>query len=148
MTSRIGLVGCVSEKHDRPAPARDLYRSALFLGRRRYVEESCDDWFILSAKHGLVRQDEVLEPYDEALTGAGRAIKRAWARRVIEQLAEALGPFDGTTFEVHAGADYFGFGLEAGLIERGGQVEVPTLGLRVGEQLQFYARRSPTAGHE
>jgi hypothetical protein len=148
MMARIGLVGCVSEKLNRPALARDLYRSALFVGRRRYVEGSCDDWFILSAKHGLVRQDEVLEPYDQALTGAGRAIKRAWAGRVIEQLVETVGSFDDTTFEVHAGADYFGFGLEAGLIERGGRVEVPTLGLRVGEQLQFYARRSPWSGHE
>ena len=144
MTHRIGLVGCVAEKLDRSAPARDLYRSALFIGRRRYVDASCDDWFILSAKHGLVRQNDMLDPYDQALTGTSRATRRAWAMRVIDQIVETIETLQDTTFEIHAGADYFGFGLEDGLIRLGSHVEVPTRGLRVGKQLHFYA--SPPLG--
>ncbi|HWO69164.1 MAG TPA: hypothetical protein VNP94_00195, partial [Actinomycetota bacterium] len=45
---RIGLVGCVKSKRARPAPARDLYTSPLFRGARRFVERSCDRWFVLS----------------------------------------------------------------------------------------------------
>lgn len=61
---KIGLVGCVKTKRATGAPARDLYTSTLFTGRRRYVEESSDRWFVLSALHRLVRDDERLEPYD------------------------------------------------------------------------------------
>ena len=46
-TRRIGLVGCVKQKPRKPALAKDLYTSTLFEGRRRYVEQSCDDWWIL-----------------------------------------------------------------------------------------------------
>jgi hypothetical protein len=50
---RIGLVGCVKDKVNVPTKARDLYVSPLFVGRRRYVERTCDQWWILSAAHGL-----------------------------------------------------------------------------------------------
>ena len=36
---RIGLVGCVKDKEAVALPARDLYRSALFRGRRAYVQQ-------------------------------------------------------------------------------------------------------------
>lgn len=62
---KVGLVGCVKSKRGTAAPARDLYTSALFRGRRRYVELTCDRWFILSARHGLVEPEEILEPYDD-----------------------------------------------------------------------------------
>lgn len=64
---RVGLVGCVKTKRSAGSLARDLYISTLFTGRRRYVETSCDCWFVLSARHGLVRDDDWLEPYDETL---------------------------------------------------------------------------------
>lgn len=57
----IGLVGCVKTKRSTGNLARDLYMSTLFTGRRRYVEASCDRWFVLSARHGLVCNDEWLE---------------------------------------------------------------------------------------
>jgi hypothetical protein len=66
---RIGLVGCVKTKLTHRASAEDLYTSPLFVGRRRYVEGSCDRWFILSAEHGLVTSARELEPYDETLVG-------------------------------------------------------------------------------
>jgi hypothetical protein len=64
---RVGLVGCVKSKQSQAAPARELYVSPLFRGRRAWVERTCDRWFILSAKHGLVEPDRVLAPYDEIL---------------------------------------------------------------------------------
>jgi hypothetical protein len=41
--------------------------------------------------------------------------------------------------ELHAGADYRNFGLVQGLEQRGVSVEIPTEGMRIGEQLRFYA---------
>lgn len=141
---RIGLVGCASQKRSVASRAEDLYVSTLFTGRRRFVERSCDDWYILSATHGLVGRTTVLEPYDVALTGQARAAKRRWADHVLDQLDRTVPKMRSVTFEIHAGADYFDFGLADGLVRRGASVEIPTRGLRQGEQLQFY--RSHTEG--
>jgi hypothetical protein len=139
---RIGLVGCVKSKLDRPARARDLYTSPLFLGRRRYVERTCDRWFVLSAKHGLVDPDTVLEPYDQTLKHAGRADRRVWSEGVVAALKRELGPLSATTFEIHAGNEYRAFGLEQGIRELGGLVNVPTAGLSLGQQLAYYNARA------
>lgn len=136
---RVGLVGCVKTKIDRPAPAEDLYVSALFRGRRAFVEATCDRWFILSAKHGLVAPDDVLEPYEETLNGKSVASKRGWASGVLEQLRATIDISD-TTFEIHAGAEYRAFGLVDGLRQHGAAVDVPAEHLGQGEQLAFYTR--------
>lgn len=136
---RIGLVGCVKSKLTVPAPARDLYTSTLFIGRRQFVEASCDRWFILSAKHGVVDPETILEPYDETLKTAGRAARRAWSQRVLSALDLELGQINGLCFETHAGAEYLDYGVTDGLRSRGATVENPTQGLRIGRQLSFYA---------
>lgn len=138
---RIGLVGCVKSKLKRSAPARDLYISPLFQGRRRYVEQSCDRWFVLSAKHGLVDPDTVLEPYDETLKNTSRSQRHQWSEAVIRDLALRLGAFRGITFEIHAGDEYRAFGLAAGIKKLGGEITVPTEGLGLGQQLAFYGSR-------
>jgi hypothetical protein len=139
---RIGLVGCVKGKRLQAAPARDLYSSDLFLGRRAFVERTCERWFILSALHGLVAPSRVLEPYDRTLKDASAAERRAWSALVVEDLKRTLGNLDGLTFEVHAGTEYREYGLRQGLEREGARIEVPARGLRMGEQLAFYRGQS------
>ena len=136
----VGLVGCVKSKLSRPAPAQELYTSALFEGRRRWVEQTCDRWFILSALHGLVSPDEVLEPYDQALSSASSRARLAWSDQVLHQLRDTLGQdMQGLYFEIHAGSPYRDHGLIAGLTAGGSTVTVPAAGLSLGQQLAFYA---------
>ena len=66
-------------KLPRPAPAGDLYVSPLFRMSRRWVEERCDAWFILSAKWGLLDPTKVIEPYDETLNKMPKVDREAWA---------------------------------------------------------------------
>lgn len=141
---RVGLVGCVKSKGSAPVAAQDLYTSAPFRGRRAFVELSCEAWYILSAEHGLVAPDEVLAPYDRTLSGASRDEKRRWSERVLVQIDDLGLSLTSTTFEVHAGAEYRGFGLVAGLEGRGARVEVPTAHLSQGQQLAFYAASPPS----
>jgi hypothetical protein len=54
------LVGCVKTKLAHAAPARDLYTSTLFRGRRRYAEQTQRPWFILSARWGLLAPQEAV----------------------------------------------------------------------------------------
>jgi hypothetical protein len=104
------------------------------------VERTCDRWFILSAKHGLVDPDQVLDPYDETLRGSPVVARRVWSSKVIQAIEQALGDLTGCVIELHAGSDYLEHGLTAGLKERGAVLERPAKGLQLGRQLAFYKR--------
>ena len=140
MSKTIGLVGCVKSKRPIAAPAKDLYmRSRLFRGWRAYVEDSCDEWWILSAKHGLVHPQTVLAPYDITLKGQSRGALRTWASHVLQEIRTQISPSDGDVAQIHAGSEYRDFGLTNGLIALGCKIEIPAHHLGIGDQLSFYA---------
>jgi hypothetical protein len=145
---RIGLVGCVAGKLDIAAPARDLYISPLFRGRRRWVEATCDEWYVLSAMWGLVHPDTIVQPYNWSLDQSASRVRVDWSHRVLGQIADVIGTAPGRTmagytFEIHAGAAYRKHGLEVGLMARGAEVWAPTEGLPIGAQLALYADGPP-----
>lgn len=141
---RIALVGCVKSKRNGTFRARDLYVSALFRKRRAYVEAAGLRWWILSAKHGLVRPDEPLAKYDETLNDMSSIERHAWGEQVLDQLRRELPNLDGWTIEIHAGARYVD-AIRPGLLEQGARVMVPTAGKGLGEQLAFYGKARPSA---
>lgn len=132
------LVGCVKTKLDRPAPARELYVSALFRRQRAYAEAVGVRWFVLSAQHGLVDPDTVLEPYDLRLSQTPSAYRAEWGRRVVAQLEAATGSITGKVVEIHAGAAYVSAVRER-LQARGADVVEPLAGLPLGARLAWYA---------
>lgn len=133
MTRKTGLVSCVKTKRDEPAVPRNLYTSSYFEKMRDYAEQNHDEWWILSAKHGLLHPDgEPIEPYDETLSGARVARKREWAEKVSEQLDEKGLLSGDMTLVLHAGKDYYEELLP--LIEGNGvSIEIPTEGLGIGD---------------
>ena len=131
------LVGCVKKKLEVPARAKDLYVSALFRKERAYAEESGAPWFVLSAEHGLVDPEAVLEPYDLRLSKTSRDYRRSWGTRVVDQLRSAAGPLDGKTIELHAGAAYTDAIREL-LSAEGATVVEPLAGLPMGARLAWY----------
>ncbi len=142
MTREIGLVSCVKTKQDRPAKPRDLYTSDYFQKMRSYAEENHDEWWILSAKHGLLDPDgPPVEPYDETLTGASVAKKRDWAEEVYQELEEAGLLTSDVQLVFHAGQDYYSELLPKIRNLEGVSVEIPTEGLSIGETLSWYKQR-------
>jgi hypothetical protein len=141
MTREVGLVSCVKTKRDEPAAPKDLYTSSYFEKMRAYAEQFHDDWWILSAKHGLIDPDgDPIEPYDETLSGARVATKREWSERVADQLDEQGLLSEDVTLAFHAGKDYYGELLP--LIEDSGvATEIPTKGLAIGEKQAWYKER-------
>lgn len=107
-TYSVGLVGCASQKLRRPAPARELYVSQLFKKASTYAEETCDRWYILSAKHGLVHADDVREPYDVKLGTNARTSPpiHQWSVTVREQLTAELAGVENLKLVVLAGEQY------------------------------------------
>lgn len=141
MAREIGLVSCVKSKQTESASPKDLYTSSYFEKMRAYAEQYHDDWWILSAKYGLLDSDgDPIEPYDETLTGARVARKREWAKRVTEQLDEAGLLSEDTTLVIHAGQDYYEELLPL-IEEMGVSIEIPTEGLRLGEKQSWYKER-------
>jgi hypothetical protein len=144
MSTRVGLVGCASTKLKHPAPARELYTSQLFRKASAFAEATCDRWYVLSAKHGLVAPDRVLAPYDVKLGRAHRDPDKDappihdWAKRVAWQLAEVLDDYALAEVEivVLAGEQYRTFLRYAA----GWRFEVPMKGLGLGEQLGWLTR--------
>jgi hypothetical protein len=135
------LVGCVKQKLDHPAAARDLYISSLFRKERAYAEAARVRWLILSAKHGVVEPHDVLAPYDLQLSKTPAAYRRAWGERVLGQLESALGGLKDLTIEVHAGSAYVD-PIRPGLRAAGAHLVEPLAGLSLGERLSWYAAGS------
>jgi len=128
------LVSCVGMKRNLPARAKDLYVSPWFLKARQYVEARSQRWRILSAKHGVVEPDAMIEPYNETLNTMSVRDRKAWSERVLRELRELAAPGDTVVFL--AGARYREFLIPA-LATDGVTVEVPMEGLRIGKQLQW-----------
>lgn len=82
------VIGCGRDKLSIAAPARKLYVSDRFR-KSIALERNLDAPFvILSAKHGVVEPDRVLEPYDLDLSTLSGANQRLWAEQAIDQLAQ------------------------------------------------------------
>jgi len=106
MTRKIGLISCVKTKQDKPTAPKELYTSDYFEKMRSYAEQHHEDWWILSAKHGLLDPDgDAIEPYEETLSGARKATKQEWSEKVAERL-EKEGLFsDDVTLVLHRGVN-------------------------------------------
>ena len=133
MATRVALIPCGKHKRDSASPARDLYQSQLFRGLRHYAETHADAWYILSAQHGVLRPEQVVEPYERTLNTMPKRERLAWAERVQMQLLELL-PV-GAEVILLAGLRYR-VEIVPFLRERGFSVSVPLEGLPIGNQLQ------------
>lgn len=87
---RVALLGCSKTKATQTCGAQHMYRSQLFRASLRYALATCDRWFVLSAKHGLLAPNAIIEPYDETLASLSPEQRAAWGARVARQLDEAL----------------------------------------------------------
>lgn len=105
--TRVALVACSSKKAPVAVKARYLYQGNLFrlsvawIERRSHVYRH---WGILSAKHGLVLPDTVVEPYDMTLDSFTYDERLAWGRRTRQQLVDQWGA--GTAYTLLCGAFY------------------------------------------
>jgi hypothetical protein len=138
----ICLVACVGAKATSAAWAKDLYVSDWFIKARAYAEAISPYWFVLSAKHGPVRPDALIEPYEMTLNAMSVSKRKDWAGFVQQQMDESMP--DASRIVVLAGQRYREF-LMPYLHRRAGTVDVPMEGMRIGEQLSWLRRQSHRA---
>lgn len=83
-TKPIVLVACCGPKLAQAAKAQDIYTSDLFVKSRAWAERFGSRWFILSAKHGLLPPEVVIQPYDMTLQAMGAGERIKWGARVAQ----------------------------------------------------------------
>ena len=132
-------MACAKRKLSQPAAARDLYIFPLFGKSRNWAERNCEQWYILSAKYGLVRPSRRLAPYEKTLNAMNRQEKEEWARNVFRQMKKAGIIKPGVQFVWLAGQSYKG--NLSFLLSSFAQHD-PMKGLRMGERLQWLSKRS------
>ena len=112
--------------------ARCLYTSPWFAKAAELADRRADVWFILSAQHGLLDPDRVIEPYDLSLRSMTAAERRMWAKGVVRSLVPRLNSSDRV---VLLAGKLYRENLVSTIHEHGCKVEIPMEGLRIGEQL-------------
>lgn len=128
------LVACTSRKGDQPATAEFIYRSPLFFAARSYAQRRADQWFILSAKHGLLSPEEVITPYNESLLKQSEAQRQAWAADVHRTL-NARVPIGGRVIFL-AGSAYRSY-LAPAFEADGRETAAPMSALGIGSQVSW-----------
>ena len=88
----VAIIGCSAIKAPRPAPAREFYRSPLFKAALAYAETRTQRVAIVSAKHGAVKLEQVVEPYNLKLTELRKREREDWGARTVDDLATWFKP--------------------------------------------------------
>jgi hypothetical protein len=155
----IVLVSCGKRKLSKAAPAKEMYTSPRFRMARAYAERIGDDWRILSAKYGLLKPDEVIEPYDETVVGKPIKERRIWAVTVRNSISCNLLTWthgngknwrcDPVRFVCLAGEAYLQcFDIDAEAIRKFCVIEKPLEGMGIGKQMQFLSQGSRGARND
>lgn len=132
--SKIALISCTKIKQKSPCEAQTMYnKSALFSKITQFVKQ-CDytDWYILSAKYGLIAKNEIIEPYDITLNSMKFDERKAWAKEIAENIL-ALNVKHIDFYAGHKYRQYLIPILELNEIT----CTIPLNGLGIGEQLKY-----------
>ncbi len=132
---KIVLISCVSMKLEATSRAEDLYTSPLFKKNLKYAKSlNPDQIFILSAKYGLLKLSDIIEPYNKTLNTMKIGEIKEWANLVIPQLSKVT-DLKNDEFTFLAGINYRKF-----LIPHLTLFKVPMEGMKIGKQLQWLTK--------
>lgn len=124
------VVACAKQKLTVAAPASELYTSPLFALSWGWARDTGHQVAILSARHGVIRPEEVLEPYDTFLGSLGRAE----VERLADHVRGQLSSMDSERIIVLGGSGY------VDLVRRAApaaEVIDPMHGLSLGHRLRW-----------
>ncbi len=83
----IALIACCASKNKYACKAKDMYISPLFNGSYAYAKKlGAEKVYILSAKHGLLDENKIIEPYNETLLKKSKQELISWANNVCSEL--------------------------------------------------------------
>ena len=134
---RIALVGCTKSKNKFRCEAQKMYlKSSLFKKEVRYIKHNkYDKWFILSAKYGLLKPDDIIEPYELTLNNFNKKELIKWSKNVWSDLKKQVGQKDEIDFL--CGSNYRKYLIDF-FNNNSIKYNILLEGLSIGNQLKFY----------
>ncbi len=127
---KVVLLSCGKSKLNHASPASALYVGDLFKKSLAYAESLRPDAiFILSAKHGLLELDQVIEPYEMTLNKMKKEDRLKWSQGVLSRLFQTT-DFRDSEYVFLTGAKY-----RENLVPHLHRVSVPMEGMSFGQQL-------------
>jgi cytoplasmic iron level regulating protein YaaA (DUF328/UPF0246 family) len=126
------LIACSEAKLKHAAPAIDLYQGQSFKLALKAAHKADADVLILSAQHGVVQPDQMLEPYDCSLLRRSTSWRAEWAKTTAKQLSK----YKDRPTTILAGKFYAG--AATGFTNK----STPLAGLGIGQQLAVLSRMS------
>lgn len=84
---KVALVGCGRAKGPSRAQAMHLYRGGLFRAAIDFATATHAGVYIVSAKHGLIDPERVIEPYEFSIEDMTATQRERWGDRIAHDLA-------------------------------------------------------------
>jgi len=133
----IVLISCVSKKLEKKSTVESIYISSLFKKNLKYAKSlKPNEIYILSAKHGLLKLTDEIEPYDKTLNNMRSNEIKEWSKKVVNQL-KSVADLKNDEFTFLAGVKYRKF-----LIPELSKIKIPMKGLKIGFQLQWLTKQN------
>ena len=132
---KIGLISCVSTKLEGNHKAKDIYISPLFKKSRKFVEKYYDDYYILSAKYGLIEKNKHIDSYNLTLNKMNINKRQMWSILVAKQIKNIINKDD--ELFILAGEKYYMDLIK--YIPNKTNIIMKNLGL--GERLQYLNKK-------
>lgn len=104
---KIMLISCGKNKINYPAPACKMYVGTSFKLKQKHAIDFADDYFILSAKYGLLKKDEIISPYECSLLKQNKKYILEYSNKVILQIKNNI--IKGSIIEFHTPDIYWRF---------------------------------------
>jgi hypothetical protein len=137
--TEVALISCTKSKRDVTSPAALLYTSTLFNKSLLYAQTIAQRTYILSAKHGLLDLQDVIDPYELSVKSLSSSERKEWATKVGDKLRQVLTSKD--TVHVLAGREYYN-----PLVESFGSIRCkvsdPLRGLSLGNRVSWLKKHN------
>ena len=138
MIPAIYLISCTKKKMDDSCAASEMYMpSPKFKKSKEIAEKQGAPYFILSAKHHLLRPECVIDWYEQKVAKAHTDANRKWAERTVAEMKTTLPKAEKVI--MLAPKNYYA-GLLGWLGDNFPSVETPFKGLAMGKQLQWLGK--------
>jgi len=135
---KIVLLGCTSRKKSYKCFAKEMYsESDFFRNAYEYAKISSSKIYILSAKYGLLHEDDVIEPYNQTLSNQKKSTKTEWSYKACKQFETEFRGIKKLDIVCLAGQNYRKYLIPLLKDKFQLNIECPLAHMRFGKQKQF-----------
>jgi len=127
------LVSCGKRKSDVICQAQEMYNSERFMLTKKLITQLEYDWFIVSAKHGLLHPEKTIEPYDVYLGSFSKEEREKWLQSIVDILKK----YDHETMLVICADNEYSMILSKGLNKLKPSCVYPFPGMTYEEQIDY-----------